>query len=170
MVLCLGEPPRRFLLMFFISFCCHLSIFFIHILVFDIIPHPSVGFYTHFIISAQPIAEWFATLSFSTIPSSSYREHYGFELAFLLTGIFLPYAPSPTFMTQPTFIKASLGGGSFSLKFAGLHTDPWNTDLAHLFVWFTVIHKRFIYSRLYLRLRAARICEESAPGFELFPQ
>ena len=82
MVLCLGEPPRRFLLMFFISFCCHLWIFFIPILVFDIIPHPSVSFYTHFIISAQPIAEWFVTLSFSTIPLSSHREHYRFEWAF----------------------------------------------------------------------------------------
>ena len=37
---------------FWYSFCCHLSIFFIHILLFDIIPHPSVdyrrGFYTSF--------------------------------------------------------------------------------------------------------------------------
>ena len=61
MVLCFGEPPRRFLLYlyfvvdvlhFWSSFCCHLSIFFIHILLFDIIPHPSVdyrrGFYTSF--------------------------------------------------------------------------------------------------------------------------
>ena len=39
------------------------------------------GFYTHFTLLAQPIAEWFATLSFSTIPLSSYRERYGFEWA-----------------------------------------------------------------------------------------
>ena len=38
------------------------------------------------------------------------------------------------------FIKAFLGASSSSLKFAGLHTDPWNTDLTRLFVWFTVIH------------------------------
>ena len=34
----------------------------------------------------------------------------------------------------PAFIKASLGAGSSTLKFAGLHTDPQNTDAAHLFV------------------------------------
>ena len=29
------------------------------------------------------------------------------------------------------------------LKVAGLHTDPRNTDPAHLFVWFTVIHNLY---------------------------
>ena len=47
---------------------------------------------------------------------------------------FLPYAPSQDFLAQSAFIKASLGAGSYSLKFAGLHTDPRNTDPAHLFV------------------------------------
>ena len=37
-------------------------------------------------------------------------------------------------------MKTSLGAGSFSLKFAGLHTDPQNRDPAHLFILFTVIH------------------------------
>ena len=161
MVLCSKEPPRRFLLyihfilvsfsfsfLIFIcwcsSFCCSSSFTF----AFRRHPSPfrglSPGFYTHFILSAQPIAEWFATLSFSTIPLSSYRERYGFEWAFFTHRRFLPYAPSPTFLTQPAFIKASLGAGSSSLKFAGLHTDPRNTDPAHLFVWFTVIHKLHI--------------------------
>ena len=111
MLLCLGEPPRRFL------WCCCSSFHFVvvssfvdvlHFVVvlhshflFDVIPHPflwlSPGFYTHFILSAQPIAEWFATLSFSTIPLSSYRERYGFEWAFFTHRRFLPYAPSRHF-------------------------------------------------------------------------
>ena len=40
------------------------------------------GFYTHFTLLAQPIAEWFATLSFSTIPLSHCHERYGLEWAF----------------------------------------------------------------------------------------
>ena len=40
----------------------------------------------------------------------------------------------------PAFIKASLGAGSSSLKFAELHTNNLqNTDPAHQFVLFTVI-------------------------------
>ena len=57
------------------------------------------------------------------------------------------YAPSP----QPAFIKASLGAGSSTLQFAGLfRADPWNTDLAHLFVWFTAIHNLDIKKNSYL--------------------
>ena len=154
MLLCLGEPPRRFL------WCCCSSFHFVvvssfvdvlHFVVvlhshflFDVIPHPflwlSPGFYTHFILSAQPIAEWFATLSF-----------FDHSIIFLLralwfwVGIFYPQAfftlrSFPTFLAQPAFIKAFLGASSSALKFAGLHTDPQNTDPAHLFVWFTVIH------------------------------
>ena len=52
---------------------------------------------------------------------------------FLPTGIFY-LTLLPNILAQPAFIKASLGAGSYSLKFAGLHTDPRNTDLAHLFV------------------------------------
>ena len=35
------------------------------------------------------------------------------------------------------------------LKVAGLHTDPRNTDPAHLFVWFTVIHNLLYILTLY---------------------
>ena len=60
-------------------------------------------------------------------------------------GIFYPQAfftlcSFPTFLAHPNilaqlaFIKASLGAGSYSLKFAGLYADPRNTDLAYLFV------------------------------------
>ena len=111
MVLCLGEPPRRFLWywlshLIFISFLYLLFIFDLH---FVVVLHLSFSFihilfstssltlpwtiYSHFVLSAQPIAEWFATFSFSTIPLSFYRERYGFEWAFFTHRCFLPYAP-----------------------------------------------------------------------------
>ena len=63
---------------------------------------------------------------------------------------FFPLRSLPTFLAQPAFIKASLRAGSYSLKFAGIHTDPWNIDPAHLFVWFTVIHNLLYILNLYL--------------------
>ena len=119
MLLWLGEPPVRFLLLFFISFLFFIFFVVLHLLMFFILllfficqfssftfsfrhqPLPfrglSPGFYTHFILSAQPIAEWFATLSFSTISLSSYRERYGFEWTFFTHRRLLPYAPSRNF-------------------------------------------------------------------------
>ena len=69
----------------------------------------------------------------------------------LWVGIFYPQtfftlSSFPTFLAQPAFISASLVAGSSSLKFSGLYTDPRNTDPAHLFVWFTVIHNlKFVF-------------------------
>ena len=156
MLLYLGEPPVRFLwfccqfwssfrccifICWCSSFCCCSSFTFSfrrHLWPFRGL---SPGFYTHFILSAQPIAEWFAILSFSTIPLSSCHNCYALEWAFFIHRYFLPDAPLPTFW--PAFIKPSLGAraGSSSLKCARLHTDPRNTDPVHLFVWLTVIHK-----------------------------
>ena len=74
------------LLLFFICCFSSFTFFFRH--------HPSPfcglsrGFYAHFVLSARPIAEWFATLSFSTIPLSSYCERYSFEWAFLTHSVF----------------------------------------------------------------------------------
>ena len=166
MVLCLREPPRSFLLLLYLHFIFVLhfifDLYFVVVLqLFAFRHHPSPfrglppGFYTHFILSAQPIAKWFTTLSFSTFPGSSYRKRYGFEWAFFTHRYFLRYASSPTFLTQHAFIKASLGAGNSSLKFSGLYTDPRNTDMAHLFVWITVIHNLhiqkdwFLYSTIY---------------------
>ena len=82
MVLCLGEASRRFLLlMFFISFLIFILslfvIFFIHILLFDIIPHPSVVYrqvFTHI-------------LYFEPSPSQSDSRHFHFQpFRYLLTG------------------------------------------------------------------------------------
>ena len=76
-------------------------------------------------------------------------------------GIFNPQAfftlrSFPTFLAQSAFIKASLGAGSYSLKFAELHTDPRNTDPAHLFVWFTIIHILLYILNLYLCMSILR--------------
>ena len=172
MVLCLEEPPRMFLLLLFISFlylhfilassyhfwssfcCCSSFVVFLHSFAFRHHPSPFRGpspdSYTHLLLSAQHIAEWFTALSFSTITGSSYRKRYGFEWAFFTHRRFLPYTSSPTFLAQPAFMKASLGAGSSSLKFAGLHTDPRNTDPAYLFVWFTVIHNLHIQNDSFL--------------------
>ena len=50
----------------------------------------------------------------------------------------------------PALTKTSLGAGSSSLKFAGLHADLRNTDPAHLFVWFTAIHNLHIQKNSFL--------------------
>ena len=52
---------------------------------------------------------------------------------FLPTGVFY-LTLLPDILSQPVFIKVSVGVGSYSSKFVGLHTDPRNTDPAHLFV------------------------------------
>ena len=138
------------------SFCCCYSSFvvFLHShFLFDIIPHPSVDYRQVF----RPI------LYFQSSPSHSYSQHFHFQPVrylltasatvlsghFLLTGVFYLML-LPDILAQPAFIKASLGAGSYSSKFAGLHTDPRNTDLTHLFVWFTVIHYLLYILNLYL--------------------
>ena len=96
----------------------------LHSLLFDVIPHPSVSyrqsFYTHFILSARFIAEWFTTLSFES-PSFTVLAR---GLQFWCR-IFYPWACFtlrffPTFLPQSAFIKASLGAGSSFLKFSAL--------------------------------------------------
>ena len=131
MVLCLGEPPGGFC---DVGCCCcfftSLEVF--HFIAFRHHPSPfrglSPGFYTHFILSAQPIADWFVTLSFSTIPLSSYRERYNFEWAFFTHRRYLSYAPSPTFYLrlsrppwEPAVLPWSLQGFMLILE---TQTDP----------------------------------------------
>ena len=120
-------------------FCCCSSfvIFFHSHFLFDIIPHPSVD--SHQVFTT--------ILYFQPSPSQSDWRHFHFQLfrylltasATVLSGHFLPTGVFyltllPDIFAQPAFIKASLGAGSYSSKFAGLHTDPRNTESAHLFV------------------------------------
>ena len=138
------------------SFCCSSLVDVLHShFLFDIIPHPSVDYRQDF----RPI------LYFQLSPSQSDFHFdtfiFNHSVIFLLrprrfwVGIFYPQAfftlrSFPTFLAQPALIKASLGAGSYSLKFAGLHTDPQNIDPAHLFVWFIVIHNVLCILNLYL--------------------
>ena len=119
----------------------HLSFFFIHICAF--LCHLYRRIFT-------PI------LYFQLSPSQSNWEQLHFQLfRYLLTasatamrGHFLPTGGFYFALIHGYFnlrlSRLPLGAGSSSLKFAGLHTDPWNTDPAHLFVWFTVIHNLHI--------------------------
>ena len=122
------------LFLFFICCCCSsLS------LLFDVIPHPSVVYCRVFrsILYFQP----------SPSQNDSRRCHFNLSEIFFhsftvnataLSGHF--FYPQAFFTLRsftdilPALSKASLRAGSSSLKFAGLHTDPQNTDPVHLFV------------------------------------
>ena len=159
----MGEPPGGFCdvschFIFVFSFCCcccccsFVDVLHSHF-IFNIIPHSSVDYHQVF----TPVL-YFLPAHCRVIRDTFIFNH---SVIFLLralrfwVGIFYP----KTFFTlhsfqilsaQSAFIKASLGDGSSSLKFAGLHTDPRNTDPAHLFVWFTVIHNLLYILNLYL--------------------
>ena len=155
MLLCLREPPVRFLwcycssFHFWSSFRCCSSFCWCSSFTFSFWHHPSPfrglwpGFYTHFILSVQSIAEWFRnTFIFNHSVIFLPRTLRPWVGIFLPTGVFCLTLLHRHF--KPAFIKASLGASCSSLKFAGLHADPRNTDPAHLFVWFTVIHNLHI--------------------------
>ena len=83
---------------FWSSFCCcssfvdvlHFVVVFHSYFLFDVLPPfrgLSPGFYTHFILLAKSIAEWFANFSFSTIPLIFLP-----RALWLLLGIFYPQA------------------------------------------------------------------------------
>ena len=124
------EKLRRFLWCWS-SFCCYSSfvdVFHSHFL-FDIIPHPSVDYRQVFrpILYFQPSpsqSDW-RHFHFSTIPLSSHRERYGFELAFFYPQAFFTLCSFPTFLAQPAFIKVSLGAGSYFLEIC--RTSYWSS-------------------------------------------
>ena len=154
MVLYLGEPPvmllcccYSFLMCIFIcrcsSFCCYSS--FISRLLYVTGTPPWLLRPMKASTSSELYPDYFWLLFLFHLPRAL-RIWVGafYPQLFFILRSFL------TFLAQPAFIKASLGAGSYSLKFAGLHTDPWNTDPAHLFVWFTVIHNLLYILNLYL--------------------
>ena len=173
MVLCLGELPRRVVLLLYLHFIfissfhfhfffdlhfvavvvLRLFMFFIHIYFLTLsltLPWTIARFLHSFYTFSPAHLRLIRNTFISIFPGSSCRERYSFEWAFFTHRRFLPYDPLPTFLTQPAFAKAFLGAGSSSLMFSGLHADPWNTDLAHLFVLFTVIHNLHILNDSYL--------------------
>ena len=125
----------------------HLSMFFIHIF-----------FSTSFLTLQWTIARFLHPFyTFGPV----YRRVICDTFIFNHSVIFLPRALRfwvgifyltllPDLLAQPAFIKASLGAGSYSFRFAELHTELQNTGSAHLFVWFTVIHNLLYILNLYL--------------------
>ena len=113
MVLAWGNLLEVFVMLVVSSFCfsSFVDVLYSHFL-FDIIPHPSLT--PHTFIFNHPVIFLPRALRFWVV--------IFYPQAFFTLWSFL------TFLAQPAFIKASLGAGSFSLKFAGLHTDPQNTD------------------------------------------
>ena len=144
MVLCLREPPGGFC---DVGCCCCCFLphwrFFISLL-FDIIPHPSVDYRRVF----TPI------LYFQPSPSQSDSRHFHFQpfrylltaSATVLSGHFLPtgvfyltllpniFGTFLTFWHNLLLSRFHWEPAVTFLKVAGLHTDPRNTDPAHLFV------------------------------------
>ena len=130
MLLCLGEPPRRFFVMLvdvlhfifdlhFVAVSSFVDV--LHFIVvssfvvflhshflLDVIPHPSVDYRRVFtpILYFQPSPSQSDSrhFHFSTIPLSSYRERYGFDWAFFTHRRFLPYAPSRNFWHIPNIL------------------------------------------------------------------
>ena len=158
MLLCLGEHLMRllvFVLLLFIFYVyLYLSMIFILLLYLHLI--------SRLLCHVTGTPPWLLRPVKVSTSSELYPDYFWLPFLFHLpralrfwVGIFYPQAfftlcSFPTFLVQPAFIKASLGAGSYSLKFAGLHTDPQNTDPAHLFVWFTVIHNLLYILSLYL--------------------
>ena len=145
-----------FILLLLLFFICQLHSHFL----FDIIPHPSVDYRQVF----RPI------LYFQPSPSQSDLRHFHFQPFrylltasatvlsghFLPTGVFYLMLFPDIFVTFPAFWHNLLLSrfhwelAATFLKVAGLHTDLQNTDLAHLCVWFTVIHNLLCILSLYL--------------------
>ena len=111
----------------FVVVILHLLKFFIHIpfstssltLLWTI-----VKFLDPFCTFSPALAEWFATLSFFDHSIILSPQVLRFWVSIFYPQAFFTLRSFPTFFTQPTFIKASLGAGSYSLKAEGLHTDP----------------------------------------------
>ena len=134
MLLYLGEPLVRllcccccsFLMCILIcwcsSFCCCCSSFISRLL------YTSPALYPGF---SDP---WRPPTALSFTPTTFWLPflfHLSRALRFWV-GIFYRHAfftlrSFPTVLAQPAFIKASLGAGRSSLKFAGIHTDLQNT-------------------------------------------
>ena len=150
------------------SFCCCSSfVVFLHShFLFDIIPHPSVDYRQVF----RPI------LYFQPSPSQSDLRHFHFQPfrylstanATVLSGHFLPtgvfyltllpniFGTFLTFWHNLLLSRFHWEPAVTFLKVAGLHTDPRNTDPAHLFVWFTIIHILLYILNLYLCMSILR--------------
>ena len=107
----------------------------LHSLLFDVIPHPSVSYRRVFtpILYCQPSSSQSDLRQFHFNISGPFLHSFIMSATVLIGHIFYPQAfftlcSFSTILSQPTFIKVSLGAGSSSSNFAGLCVDPQNTD------------------------------------------
>ena len=107
----------------------------LHSLLFDVIPHPSVSYRRVFtpILYCQPSSSQSDLRQFHFNISGPFLHSFIMSATVLIGHTFYPQAfftlcSFSTILSQPTFIKVSLGAGSSSLNFAGLYVDPQNTD------------------------------------------
>ena len=82
---------------------------------FDFLPFSGVSFFTFLGFFIVYLSHF---LPFSDVFVLLYRECYGFQRVFFSLRRFIPYTLS-RLLSQPAFIMASLGAGSYSLKVAG---------------------------------------------------
>ena len=136
MVLCLGEPPRRFLLLllylhfifvssfhFWSSFCCCCSSFHFQT-VFPCHRHSNPGFSGPW----KPPPALSSTLTtFDCLCFSFYWEHYGFEWALFTHRHFLPYAPSPGIFDSTCVYEGLSGSRQFFLEVC--RASYWSSKL-----------------------------------------
>ena len=121
----------------------------LHSLLFNVIPHPSVN-YRRFL---HPFYTFISAHHWVICDTLILSEIFFHSITAFWVGIFYPQVFFTLYSITkilPAFIKFSLGVGSSSLKFAGLHADPQNTGPAHLFVRFTAIHNLHIQKNSFL--------------------
>ena len=149
------ENLRRFLWCWS-SFCCCCCCSFVvslysHFL-FDIIPHSSVTI-TRFLDPFCTFSPGHRRVICDTFIFQPFR-HLLTASTTVLNGhfpqVFFTLRSFPTFWHNLLLSRFCWELAATFLKFAGFHTDPRNTDLAHLFVWFTVIHNLLYILSLYL--------------------
>ena len=126
MVLCLGEPPRRFLWCWlsFLVFISFLYLYFVVVLYLSFFFILFPGYFTTspalhpgFSGPWSPPPALISTLTtFDCIFVFIYCKRCGFELAFFTHRRFLPYAPSPTFYLRLSRPPWELGILPWSLQ------------------------------------------------------
>ena len=153
---------RRFLFILLLFFMyLHLSMFFILLVLY-------LHLISRLLCHVTGTPPWLLRPVKVSTSSELYPDYFWLPFLFHLpralrfwVGIFYPQAfftlrSFPTFLAFPTFWHNLLLSrfhwelAVTFLKVAGLHTDPRNTDPAHLFVWFTVIHNLLYILSLYL--------------------
>ena len=96
---------------------------------------------------------WLLLIAFSFSSTASATVLSGHLLpigVFYLTLLPNIFGTFPTFWHNLLLSRFHWELAATFLKVAGLHTGPQNTDLAHLFVWFTVLHNLLYILALYL--------------------